>query len=552
MAGRSLLERDSSGTASRRVGVVVIAVAVAVASFNRGPVINSSGLSSFAAFWSAALRPEVDPGFLHRMLDASLTTASFALLGTLLALVIGLAFAPVLANVSWDIDRIPSGGGKQLSQATRYLVRAAAVVPRSIHEFVFALVLIQILGLDPIVAIVSIGVPFGAVSAKVFADLIDGAAPEATASLRAAGAPRPVALLAGALPVARRDLLSYSFYRFECAMRSAAVLGIIGAGGLGYELALSFESLRYEEVWTAIWALVVLSGLADRWSSYVRRSAGSETDSASGRSALALLLVAPLAWWWVSPEPHRLWSDQSRRLAADLARRAWPPTVGDDGLQGLVGDSLDTFAISVLALLLAASGAMVMALASGGGLRRVSGRPSPMVQVIEFASRSIMLILRAVPPPVWAFVVVLVLLPGVVPGAVALGLYNLGVLGRLMAEVVENDDDPAAPALRAAGAPAVVAFGAATLASVGRRWRGLGFYRWEVAVRDTVMIGAAGATGLGRTITLDLAGRAFDRALAALVALLLVTLVVDELARRAISPSNSGWRTTAGRRLASR
>lgn len=540
----------------------VVVFAAAAAWVRSGALVNLGGLGAFGSFWAAALEPELDPDFVRRMLGASATTASFALLGTVLALILGVVFAPLVANVTWDLERVPPGIRRQSAVVAQRVVRGLAVLPRSIHEFVFALVLIQVLGLDPIVAIVSIGIPFGAVTAKVFADMIDGAEPDATNALRAAGAPRSVALLAAAVPVARRDLLSYAFYRFECAMRSAAVLGIIGAGGVGYELALSFQSLRYGEVWTAIWALVALSGLADRWSSSVRRSqassqhhsrrrwAGRRSVPAVSRSALLLVTAAPLAWWWVDPEPQRLWRAQTRDLAGDLVARAWPPSIGENGWRGLALDSLDTFVISVLAIAVAVGGAFVMAYASGGGLRAVPDRPTVPVRTVEFAVRSVMLVLRAVPPPVWAFVVVLVVLPGVVPGAMALGLYNLGVLGRLMAEVLENDEDGASPALRAAGSPSIVAFVAAAAPSVAQRWRGLAFYRWEVTVRDSVMVGTAGATGLGRTITLDLAGRAFDRALAALIALLLVTMVVDELARRAISPSSSGLRTTDVHRLA--
>ncbi len=538
-----------SGFERRRSLITIAAIAIAAVYALRrgGGFTGAAGRDAFGEFWIAALSPELDPEFLRRVLSASASTASFALLGTLLALCIGVLFAPLLAESTWDLDRMVAGRRRHLARATQRVVRTAAVVPRSIHEFVFALALIQIFGLDPIVAIVSIGIPFGAVTARVFAEMLDGADRRAVDSLRAAGAPRAIALIAGSVATARKDLLSYGFYRFECAMRSAAVLGIIGAGGLGYELALSFESLKYGEVWTAIWALVILSGLADRWSSHVRRDASGD---AGLRSSVLLLIVTPLAWWWAKPEVGRLWSKQSRELGADLAGRAWPPALGTNGFAGLVLDSLDTIAISVLAIALAASAAVGMAFVAGGGLRPSRSHPTFGVRVSEFVTRSLLLIMRAVPPPVWAFVVVLLLLPGIIPGAVALGLYNLGVLGRLMSEVLENDDDGAAPALRLAGSPSIVAFVVAGLPSVRRRWQGLAFYRWEVAVRDTVMVGAAGATGLGRTLTLDLAGRAFDRALAVVIALLVVNLIVDEIARRAISPNSSDLRSRDESRLA--
>ena len=60
-------------------------------------------------------------------------------------------------------------------------------------------------------------------------------------------------------------MVSYGFYRFECALRTSVVLGTIGAGGLGFELAVSFQSLRYREIWTLIFALLMLSAIADWW-----------------------------------------------------------------------------------------------------------------------------------------------------------------------------------------------------------------------------------------------------------------------------------------------
>lgn len=82
-----------------------------------------------------------------------------------------------------------------------------------------------------------------------------------------------------------------------------------------------------------------------------------------------------------------------------------------------------------------------------------------------------LLVLRAVPPPVWALVCPFVLYPGVLPGAVALAIYNLGVLGRLMAETVENLEERPQAALHALGATRAGAFLYAALPSAFRGWR---------------------------------------------------------------------------------
>ena len=86
------------------------------------------------------------------------------------------------------------------------------------------------------------------------------------------GVPPLSAFFYSIIPQAFLNLLSYTFYRFECSIRAAAVLGIIGAGGLGYEILLSLQALNYEQMWTFLIALIILTGSADLWSSRLRRS----------------------------------------------------------------------------------------------------------------------------------------------------------------------------------------------------------------------------------------------------------------------------------------
>ncbi len=520
------------------VATVVVAAAL-WAGF--GSVANPSGWDAFGRFWAAALDPRLDTDFLVLAAEATADTVAFAVLGTALSIGIGLAVGPILARVSWDLDGIAPS---PLARSAWAAMRLVAALPRAAHEIVWALALVQIFGLDPMVAVVAIGVPFGLVTARVYADTLDSVERSSHRLLRAQGATRTAALVTAIVPAARLDLMAYAFYRLECAIRSAAILGIVGAGGLGYQLSLSFQSLHYDEVWTLIWALVVVSGLADLWSSRIRDRADRSVQRRRRSldvSLAGLALAIPAAWWWVGVEPGIVWSARTRRLAADLADRSWPPTLGDRSLLDLLVSSVDTAAMAVLAIALAGAGAFAVAFVAGGALRPVLGvgaRPHQrLVLVVELAAKGLLLLARAVPPPVWAFIVVLVLLPGTWPGAVALGVYNLGVLGRLQAEVVDNElrDDRAGPTrlLLAAGASPVAAFVTATVPRVQQRFRALTAYRWEVAVRETMVVGVVGASGLGRDLNDQLAGRAFSQATSTILALVVLTLAVDVIAARA-------------------
>lgn len=510
------------------------------AGFDPTAIVNQRGLGQVTDFFAAAVDPVLTAEFLRLTLREATTTLGYALLGTALALGIGIVGGLIVSERLWTttVGTAPEGVGRWVWGGTRLLF----AIPRSMHEVVFALLLVNILGVDPLVAVLAIGVPFGAMTAKVFGELIDECPRDAERAMRAAGAGRLVALAFGVLPHALGDLLSYSFYRFECAIRSAAVLGIVGAGGLGFQLALSFQSLRYEEMWTLLWALIIISGLADGWSSLVRRRRAAQigessidpdpgrtprTDPVLGASIAVLAASVPLAWWWLGLDLTTLWSDRARRLAGSLAEQSWPPTVGQGGWSALVDQTANTLAMAVLALALAGSLAAVVAFLARR--RRTSTRSPGQLGVAALGAltRFVLLLARAVPPPVWALLAVFAFRPGIWPGAIALGLYNLGVLGRLQAEVVENVDDRPARALSAAGAHPFDSFAFATVPAVAGRFAALGLYRWEVAVRETVMVGVVGVAGLGRRLAEQTTSFDYAGITSTLLALLVLTVLVD-------------------------
>ena len=335
------------------------------------------------------LRPELDPEFLRLTADATATTAAYALLGTALSVAIGIAGGFVVAERPWETTSSGSAGWL-IRRGAHGLARLAFVVPRAVHEVIWALLLVQVLGFDPWVAIVAIGIQFGAITAKVFGELIDDADPAAFRSIRGSGAGRLTSVVYGITPLVRADAVSYSFYRLECAVRSAAVLGIVGAGGIGFQLDLSFESLRYGELWTLIAALVVLSGLADLWSSRVRRS-GAHTHVIR-RSWLMLAAALPLAWWYLGLDLGSLTSARTRRLGAELVADLLPPRLGPGGWSELVSATIDTLAMSTLATVLAAAGGLLVAAVAAR-----SHRPDAAVtrRLTGWVARSLLLLSRA-------------------------------------------------------------------------------------------------------------------------------------------------------------
>lgn len=496
---------------SPRQRVLVGAIAALVWAAQRSglrDVVNPGGWSSFARFWRSVADPELGAEFLRLSIDSASVTLSYAVLGSLGSLVIG-ALGALL------VSETVAGRGLRWR-----LGRFAMVVPRAVHEILWALLLVHIFGFDPLVAVIAIAVPFGAVTAKVFAETIDEADRRPYAMLRSTGAGTITALCYGIVPQIRGELLSYAFYRFECAIRSAAVLGVIGAGGLGFQLDLSFETLRYEEIWTLIFVLMALSGAAEQWSSAVR---GARRAGAGRVSLVVAALLVPLSVHWSGLRLGALLESATWERTRTLVDRMLPPRLGLGGWGELLRAGVDTVAVSILTTVLATTVAL--------GLATISRRRN-RVSPVGFVVRLGMLLARAVPAPIWAFLFVLVLFPGMWPGIVALAIYNVGVLGRLFTEVLEEADPRPAAALEAIGASAVGRFFYGVLPVAGPRLVSLAFYRWEVIVRETVVVGVVGAGGLGQLINEHLAARDFAAVTGALIVLVVVALAIDEISAR--------------------
>lgn len=475
-------------------------------------VVNAFGWVQLRSALGAATHPRLDGEFLEVVARAALTSVEYALVGTALAVGIGLVGGVVTSDAWW---RTPGRRRSTRPAAQRFLC-ALLAVPRAIHEAIWALMLVFVLGRDPLVAVLAIGIPFGAITAKVVADALDTADQAPVTGLRAAGAGRLSAVSYALLPLVRSDLGAYGLYRLECALRSSVVLGAIGAGGIGFEIAVSFQSLRYSEIWTLIYALVAMSWLLGRWGEH--RPPRSRTWLVPAAVTAATIAAAV----HLGVTPTTLLDDRTARLARQLAAEAFPPRLPTGGWSALFESALATIELSILAMVVAIGFGLPMA-ALGA---RVRGRSRPARWgggLVRFAALG----LRAVPPTVWALLVLFVVYPGPLAGGIALGIYTAGVLTRLCGDVVERADRRPLQSLQAAGATSIAAQAYGLWPVVAPRITALATYRWEVAARETVIVGLVGAGGLGRMLAEQNAAQSEAQMVVTVVALIGVSACIE-------------------------
>ena len=190
-----------------------------------------------------------------------------------------------------------------------------------------------------------------------------------------------------------------------------------------------------------------------------------------------------------------------------------------------------TLAMSILAMAIAGIGAFLTMVWAARNVSNgdLGGVPSRFGQLMYYLVRANYVVSRAVPELVWAMIIVFFLSPGILPGALALGLHNLGIVGRLTAEVIENLAPAPSVSLRSAGASNshILIYG--IMPQAMPHFITYLLYRWEVVIRTTVVVGFVSAGGLGREFILRLNWFHYTDVTLILIWYLLMVIGVDLL-----------------------
>ncbi|MCI0793186.1 MAG: ABC transporter permease subunit [Chloroflexi bacterium] len=233
----------------------------------RGPLVHTGGPAALVTFLQALFPPDLTPDFLRLGLAATWQTLAYAVAGITLAVLLGLPLGIAAAGSAAGSPNSPIVG-TSLVVAVRLVLAAL----RSVHELVWAVLFVAAFGLSSLTAILALALPYAGILGRIYGELFNQVPQEPLRALQTTGASPFRVFLYGRLPMALPEMIGYTFYRFECAIRSAAIMSFVGIRGLGFEIQLSLNDLLFDQVWTLMLFLVVLIILVDLWSSRVRRS----------------------------------------------------------------------------------------------------------------------------------------------------------------------------------------------------------------------------------------------------------------------------------------
>ena len=276
------VDRFRASTASKSAFPYLLAAAFAlafalslrVAQVDPRLLFDAQALSNITRLVRGALPPKHDADFLTMLIRPAMETVQISVMGMVVAIVIGAPLA-LLATSSlmwrgilhertapaarWALGALPYGAA-----------RAGLSIFRSIPEYVWAFMFVRAVGLGPFPGVLALGVAYGGMLGKVYSEILESVNPRPLEALHASGAARSGVVLYGLLPEALPHVVSYTLYRWECAIRASAIMGFVGAGGLGQQIELSMRMFQFDEVITLLGILLLLVGAVDFVSGRIR------------------------------------------------------------------------------------------------------------------------------------------------------------------------------------------------------------------------------------------------------------------------------------------
>ncbi|THF64557.1 ABC transporter permease subunit [Pseudothauera nasutitermitis] len=245
------------------------------------------------AWLTAFAQPDLSAGFLRHAWDLTLQTLSAAVLGTALAVLFAWPLAMGASRavcVGEEHGRFARGWWRHFPLRSPAALLCAACrllqdILRAVPDFVWAIILVAMIGLGPLTGALALALNITGILAKVYSELWDGVDESRYAQVRSLGGGRLATFLYGIRPLAARNVLSFTLMRAECAIRNAAVIGAVGGGGLGSEIWYQIRFGAWDKVSTLILFTLLLTLTADLASNYVRRQLRGEAARAGGGAA---------------------------------------------------------------------------------------------------------------------------------------------------------------------------------------------------------------------------------------------------------------------------
>ncbi len=480
----------------KRVTLLFLSLALVALFFADLEIVSLNPIFELKRLFRGIITP--DFSMLFSLKQVVLNTITFAFLGITIAIFIGALLAPLY--------RLK-------------IVRYFATTIRSIHEIFWAFLFLPIFGLTATTGVLAIAVPYIGIFAKRFAEIYQEADLRPYHALSKEGSFLS-RFFFGLFPLIFDEMAHYSLYRFECALRSSAVLGFIGLPTIGFHLESYFSEGMYSQAAALLILFYLLIFSLKYWVK---------------KRFIPFYIIG--SFLLISKDVHFRVENVVRFLTRDIV--PWPirreGVISGSGelslnweatqlwfqkifTEEVIPGVINTVVLTQLALVLTGAVTLILIIVSSRHL---------VPKIVRWITNFILVILRTTPDYIIAFVAIQIWGPSMFPGLIALVIHNGAVVTFL---TLKNVDKLELPIDSPKGK--VNRYFYVILPRIYGNFLSNLFYRWEVMIRESSLLGILGIYTLGFYVDSGIADAKMDKALVLILFIALLNIIVDSISQR--------------------
>jgi phosphonate transport system permease protein len=481
-----------------------------------------------------------------RIISLTFETLWIALLGTFGAVILSY---PLAIGAAANTTKHP---------IIRFLCRGIITLSRAIPELILAAIFVVAYGPGPFCGILALAVHSIGMIGRLFSDSIEEASEASGEAVTSVGATRRQRIRSAVIPQALPSFIATALFRLEINIRGSAVLGLVGAGGIGQLISESLETIQYKPALAAVIVVFVVILIVELASTSIRQSligeaATQQQNKQRGRlstfinrrdaslnkiayekrsisapwttervfRATAFVFFAALLFFAISMVKIE-WSNaiENTPKMGTVLRQMFPPGTGGESslmIKGLVESLAIAIVSTFLGVLVALPLGILMA-------RNINVR-----RFLSFGTRIGVLGLRGIPELIIAVIFVSAMGLGPVPGTLALSVTVAVFASKLFADSLEEINPAPREAVSAVGASKVQEFFSAVMPQFISPFVSNFFYLLDVFFRSSTVLGIVGGGGIGYLLIQSIRVYQFKLTMAIVVAVYLIVLVIEWL-----------------------
>lgn len=490
------------------------------------PAAVAAGFGDIARLLERMVPPTTGP--VSDLLTLALETLWIAIAGTGLA-TIASVFLAAAASRHFTGPKL-----------VRWLAQGIIIVTRAVPSLIFAILFVRIFGLGPLAGGLAIAVHSIGMIGKMMADVFEEQSPSPREAIASVGASRLQNFVSTTLTRALPAVTSLVIYRLDINVRASAVLGLVGAGGIGVALQTAIGSLNYRRAAGIILVIVALLLILELVAYLVQRAVAEHADEHT-QSQLHVAGSTPAAPGWNRSRVLRsaaavsaviLFLYSLSQLSLNLSRlgQAWnnalallsgfvPPVFTEEILLGIFESVIMAFTATFFGVLVG----LVIAVLSTRHLVRF--------EPLSLALRGIVVFMRGIPDIVYALIFVAALGLGPFAGFLALSISCTALASKFFTDSLQNIDPAPLRALEATGAGRIQVFVSGVWPQFVPSFIGNSLFTSDLALRESAVLGIVGAGGIGFLLDESVATLHYQQTAGILVGLIVVVVALESVAR---------------------